>query len=291
MVFMVEFRSSRSQRDHPPLPPELVKLEPPGLLEALKKWLRARSRTANELASAYSLLFSTDALIASHVNAPDRIARWLIRADLYSYIAEIPNTPQHVLRALAEWGEACVATNRAAGAISLRTLHLLHPGVADAEVAANPSCPPDVLAGVAKSKDPKDQDSGLPALVGNPSSPEEAPLAVATCKCWNDLFVYGDTGRKLISHPNSTGRVLDVLIAKNRVDLDSSGARVARDTRLSVASYEWLARVRDAAVRKQFAANPAISTDLLTRLSVDKNESLKKAALRAGKQREKGTAP
>ena len=281
-------------KDRPRLPLNLARLQRPELLKALDKWLRVPNRTLEELESASGIFASTDSLIASHdnFNLPDHLRiRWYLKGDLLDYLGENPNTPLYVLKALAEWGEVSVAKNSAADEAALRTLYSLRPNRVVAEgLAANPSCPPDLLAEVAKSKDREYVEYVLPALAANPSSPEEALLMVATCKQWRDLFEFDDTDRKLINHPNSTGRVLDTLIAKNRVDLESNGVRLARDTRLSEASFECLAKLRDGAVRKQLAANPSISTEILLRLSRDKEESVKKTAQRALKQREIGAA-
>jgi hypothetical protein len=258
------------------------------LRKALEKWVKASNRTTEQLLSASGFFFETDLLIRHHANAPQVLeTSWVATAELSDALGANATTPQHIIRALAEWGEASVATNSAADANTLRLTYLRCPHAA-ADLAANPASPPDLLLELVRARN---QEEVLPALVANPNSPEELLLLLATHKRWSDLFDFDDTDRKLLNHPNVSGRVLDALIAKSRIDLDAYGVRLARDLRLSAESFQRLAKIRGgAAVRKQLAANAAVPMELLQQLSTDKDESVKKAATRALKQRHDGVA-
>jgi hypothetical protein len=275
-------------KDLPSLPPELAKLQGQDLRRALLKWAKSPNRTPEQLLSASGCFFETDLLIRAHSKAPQQLkSNWMATADLLGELGANPNTPSRIVRRLAEWGEVGVARNRAADADSLRKVFLGCPESAD-DLAANPSSPPDLLLELVKTKH---QEDVLPALVANPSSPEELLLELANHKRWMDLFEYDDTDRKLLNHPNVSGRVLDALIAKGRIDLDAYGVRLARDARLSESSYQRLSKIRGGnAVRKQLAANPSVPTELLQQLSTDRDESVKKSASRALKQRQEGAA-
>lgn len=273
-------------KDRPPLPPELAKHAGRELQVALEKWLRAPGRTADQLLSASRFFFSTDILVIAHPNAPAHLASsWVATAELLFELGKNPRTPASIISRLAEWGEDGVASNVAADAHALRTIYAMSPLTAG-EIARNPSAPPDLLLAVTNSRN---QEDVLPALVSNPSSPEEVLLRVATCKAWRDLLEFSDADRKLLNHPNTTGPVLDALIVKGRIDLDAYGVRLARDQRLCEASFQRLAKIRGgAAVRKQLAANSAVSNELLAQLAEDKDDSVRKAASRALQQRRKG---
>ena len=271
-------------KDRPPLPSAFSGLQGIELRKALEKWIKSPSRTSENLLSVSGLFFETDRLIQSHPNVPMYFkSNWAVLTEIYEELGANPNTPAYIVRRLAEWGTAGVARNRAAEVDSLRMIFLVNPSAAD-DLAKNSSSPPELLLELMKSKN---QEEVLPSLVENPSSPEELLLLVANHKLWWDLFDFDDTDRKISNHPNVSGRVLDALITKGRIDLDVHGARLARDTRLSEPSYQRLAKIRGGtSVRKQLASNVSVSLELLQRLATDKDESVKKAATRALKVRQ-----
>lgn len=203
-----------------------------------------------------------------------------------------PNTPSDILRALAERGSCAVAMNPAADGALLWSIYGMD-GDCPTELAANPATPPDLLIRLAQS-DPS-RTIKL-AVAGNPSSPEEALWLVVSS---GEVRFYGGLEKKVIKHPNVSGRILDALIARLGMnDLEIYGARLARDPRLCEASFERLeqwastisprsAAIRRDATRKQLASNPSVSMELLQRLASDKDEVVKRAAARSLKQRTK----
>ena len=94
--------------------------------------------------------------------------------------------------------------------------------------------------------------------------------------------------RDLLNHPNQSGRVLDVAIAASRIgDLIEFGEVLAGDMRLSSDSYERLAKLSGSLeARRILAGNLAVPTDLLDRLAMDRNASVREAATRTLKVRQ-----
>ena len=89
-------------------------------------------------------------------------------------------------------------------------------------------------------------------------------------------------------HPNTTGAVLDVLIQREIVDLDSHGVRLAKDPRISATSLEKLALADcEEPIKQIVARNPSTTMSLLERLAADDDEAVSKAAKQAIKQRER----
>jgi hypothetical protein len=204
-----------------------------------------------------------------------------LAAEIFSLIAEHPNTPMHVLRELVERGEQLVASNPRADADLLRAIYATVPNTERA-LSENPVTPPDILAALTKSEDLE----VLSTLLRNPSTPPDALLHILKKKDALEILDFKGTEPALLAHPNLSGPVIDVLINRSLVDTYAKGAVLASDRRLSERSYERLARIAgQTAIQKQLASNPAVPIGIVERLASHKDQSVKKAALRSLKQR------
>jgi hypothetical protein len=107
-----------------------------------------------------------------------------------------------------------------------------------------------------------------------------------SCNAFQSYFLCEGWDTKLIAHQNSTGAVLDVLIERNFVNLETHGIRLASDHRISTASVEILAAAdSDRSLREHLALNPATPRSLLEAWISDDDSAVRSAALRAIKQR------
>ena len=200
-------------------------------------------------------------------------------------LATNPQTPQKVLDALVERGETEVACNPNASPNALRTLFTKFAKQSLRDLAKHKNLPLDCLEDISRSKD----SDVLDALLENEAVSNAILLNIAKFKD-EDPFTYDKWDRKLINHPNTTGLVIDVLIRRGLLDISDFGVRLAKDHRISSASFQFLldesrSSAGFAPVRKALAANPSTPIALLEQLAADKDDSVCKAANRALKSR------
>ena len=280
------------RNDQLALPDSLNALEGQNLQQALMDWLKSSRRKPEQLISVAGLFWATDQIIRDHGRAPfgliaDLEAAFHVRAA----IASNPRTPYHVLRALAEYGVPEVALNPSASEDVLNRVYSVNPHwLTTSNIAAHPAAPIKILIEVSKLRDQDCQYAR--ALSMNPSSSEEVLLEIATMKSSCSRWTPADTVSALLKHPNLSGRVLDVAIAACRLgDLTHFASVLASDLRLSAGSYERLMKLgRSSGVRRPLAENPVAPTDVLNQLSMDADDSVRKAAVRTLEQRQAGGA-
>ena len=285
----LEFMYKTIKRDNETaLPEQFTSIKHAELQKAMHKWLKTSKCLPPHLCSVAGLFWTTDRQIQDHGRSPfDLMVELEAAFHIRAAVASNPRTPLHVVHELAAYGEPAIALNPSAGADALVKVYHVNPNHWTLiNLAANTKTPIDVLIAISNFRDENGKYSSR--LSKNSSCPEEVLLILANMKNACSSWRQRDAMRDLLNHPNQSGRVLDVAIAASRIgDLIEFGEVLAGDMRLSSDSYERLAKLSGSLeARRILAGNLAVPTDLLDRLAMDRNASVREAATRTLKVRQ-----